>query len=69
MFWVTGLYSYIPIKTVVSFIEMCDQYVSRKVFSKPVRVKRIISVGFMTRIQMDPVDMGSAEHLSELIFQ
>ncbi|CAF4124122.1 unnamed protein product [Rotaria magnacalcarata] len=55
-------YSFIPMKTVIIFIGLCDQCVSRKVFPKPVVGKPIISVGFMTRMQIDLVDMRSVEY-------
>ncbi len=41
---------------------LCDQCVTRKVFSKPISGKPIISVGFMTRMQIDSIDMRSVEH-------
>ena len=44
------------------FIELCDQCVSRKVFPKEVCGKPIISLGFMTKIQMDLIDMRSAKY-------
>ena len=43
------------------FISLCDQYASRKTLPKPVVGKPVVSVGFMTRIQMDLIDMRSNE--------
>ena len=44
------------------FIELCDQCVSRKLFPKPIVGKPIISVGFMSCMQIDLLDMRSVEH-------
>jgi hypothetical protein len=44
------------------FISLCDQCVSRRIFPKPVVGKPIVSVGFMTRMQVDLVDMRSSEY-------
>ncbi|CAF4388668.1 unnamed protein product [Rotaria magnacalcarata] len=55
-------FSFVPLNTVKIFIGLCDQCVSRKVFPKPVTGKPIVSVGFMTRMQIDLVDMRSVEH-------
>ncbi|CAF3830042.1 unnamed protein product [Rotaria sp. Silwood1] len=55
-------FSCIPLETVRIFISLCDHCVTRKVFPKPIVGKPIVSVGFMTRIQMDLIDMRSVEH-------
>ncbi|CAF2943784.1 unnamed protein product [Rotaria sp. Silwood2] len=55
-------YSFVPLKMVKIFVELCDQCASRKLFPKPIVGKPIISVGFMTRMQIDFVDMRSVEH-------
>ncbi|CAM4816537.1 unnamed protein product [Rotaria magnacalcarata] len=54
-------YAQIPLELVKLFISLCDQCASRKTFPKPVVGKPIVSVGFMTRIQMDLIDMRSNE--------
>ncbi|CAF4625883.1 unnamed protein product, partial [Rotaria sp. Silwood2] len=54
-------YAQIPLELVKLFLSLCDQCASRKTFPKPVVGKPIVSVGFMTRIQMDLIDMRSNE--------
>ncbi|CAF3493417.1 unnamed protein product, partial [Rotaria sordida] len=54
-------YAQIPLELIKLFISLCDQCASRKTFPKPVVGKPIASVGFMTRIQMDLIDMRSNE--------
>jgi hypothetical protein len=61
-FKVASRYSFIPHKTVKIFIELYDQCVTRKVFPKLISGKPIISVGLMTRMQIDLIDMRSVEH-------
>ncbi|CAF1292570.1 unnamed protein product [Didymodactylos carnosus] len=46
-------YSFVPLETIRIFIGLCDRCVTRKVFPKPVVEKPIVSVGFMTRMQID----------------
>jgi hypothetical protein len=59
---VSRRYSCVPLKTVIIFIGLCDQCVTRKIFPKPICGKPIVSVGFMTRMQIDLVDMSSVEY-------
>ncbi|CAF1235865.1 unnamed protein product, partial [Didymodactylos carnosus] len=54
-------YSHIPLEAVCIFISLCDHCVSRKVFPKPVVGKPVVSLGFMTRMEMDLIDMRSSE--------
>jgi len=41
---------------------MCDHCQSRRAFTKPPAGKPIISIGFLTRLQVDLIDMRSASY-------
>lgn len=41
---------------------MCDACQTRRSISKPACGKPILSVGFLTRLQVDLIDMRSVEH-------
>ena len=50
-----------PLEVVKLLISLCDECSSRRTFPKPVVGKPIVSIGFMTRIQVDLIDMRSTE--------
>jgi hypothetical protein len=41
---------------------MCDVCQTRRYFQKPISGKPIISIGFLTRVQMDLIDMRSVQY-------
>ena len=61
-FKISRRYSLISLQTVKILFGLCDQCVTEKVFPKPVVEKPVVSVGFMTRLQIDLIDMRSTEH-------
>ncbi|CAF3767736.1 unnamed protein product [Rotaria magnacalcarata] len=52
-------YRWIPFDVVVIFLSQCDLCWNRKAFPKPIADKPITSISFLTRIQMDLIDMRS----------
>ncbi|CAF3273316.1 unnamed protein product [Rotaria socialis] len=52
-------YSCTPYDAVMIFIKLCDACSNRQIFPKPPVGKPIISVSYLTRIQMDLIDMRS----------
>ncbi|CAM4764615.1 unnamed protein product [Rotaria magnacalcarata] len=52
-------YRWIPFDVVVIFLSQCDVCWNRKAFPKPIADKPITSISFLTRIQMDLIDMRS----------
>jgi len=52
----------IPQQAVSIYINMCDICQTRRSFPKPISGKPIVSVGFLTRLQVDLIDMRSMEH-------
>ncbi|CAM4847562.1 unnamed protein product [Rotaria magnacalcarata] len=55
-------YAGIPQQTISIFINMCDVCQTRRSFPKATSGKPIISVGFLTRLQVDLIDMRSMKH-------
>lgn len=41
---------------------MCDACQTRRSFSKPISGKPIVSIGFLTRLQVDLIDMRSVSY-------
>ncbi|CAM2727381.1 unnamed protein product [Rotaria socialis] len=50
-------YSWIPYDVVMIFIKLCDSCSSRQNFTKSSATKEIISIGYLTRIQISLIDM------------
>ena len=50
-----------PLEVVKLLISLCHECSSRRTFPKPAVGKPIVSIGFMTRIQVDLIDMRSTE--------
>ena len=55
-------YAGIPQQAVCIFIKMCDACQVRRSVSKPISGKPIVSIGFMTRMQVDLIDMRSVAY-------
>ncbi|CAF2185727.1 unnamed protein product [Rotaria magnacalcarata] len=55
-------YAGIPQQAIDIYIRMCDAYQTRRSILKPACGKPILSVGFLTRLQVDLIDMHSVEH-------
>ncbi|CAF2145925.1 unnamed protein product [Rotaria magnacalcarata] len=52
-------YCWIPFDVVVIFLSLCDVCSNRKGFPKPITDKPIVSIGYLTRLQIDLIDMRS----------
>ncbi|CAF3418641.1 unnamed protein product [Rotaria socialis] len=55
-------YAGIPQQAISIFINMCDVCQTRRSFPKVTSGKPIISIGFLTRLQVDSIDMRSMKH-------
>ncbi|CAF1268580.1 unnamed protein product [Rotaria magnacalcarata] len=50
-------YSWVPYDVVMIFIKLCDSCSNRQIFPKFPASKPIVSIGYLTRIQIDLIDM------------
>ncbi|CAM4841372.1 unnamed protein product [Rotaria magnacalcarata] len=58
---VKAKYSRIPIDSIKLYIALCDVCCKRKGFPKPTVEKPIVSMGYLTRLQMDLLDMRNIQ--------
>ncbi|CAF1498452.1 unnamed protein product [Adineta steineri] len=58
------LYAGIPRQAICLYINMCDTCQTRRSFPTPISGKRIVSLGFLTRLQVDLIDMRSVSYNS-----
>ncbi|CAF1472481.1 unnamed protein product [Adineta steineri] len=58
------LYAGIPHQAICIYINMCDACQTRRSFPTPISGKPIVSLGFLTRLQVDLIDMRSVSYNS-----
>ncbi|CAF0723680.1 unnamed protein product [Adineta steineri] len=56
------LYAGIPHQAICIYINMCDTCQTRRSFPTPISGKPIVSLGFLTRLQVDLIDMRSVSY-------
>lgn len=56
------MYGGIPQQAVSIFINMCDACQTRRSIQKPPSGKPIVSIGFLTRLQIDLIDMRNMQY-------
>ncbi|CAF1508212.1 unnamed protein product [Adineta steineri] len=59
---VKSRYADMPQQAVSTYTNTCDICQTRRSFHKPVSGKSIISIGFLTRLQVDLIDMRSIQY-------
>ncbi|CAM4830056.1 unnamed protein product [Rotaria magnacalcarata] len=58
---VKGRYSWIPIYCVKLFISQCNVCLNKKNFLEPITVKPVVSIGYLTRLQIELIDMRNIQ--------